>query len=280
MSTTATNPTPPVIDPELPAPLSMGDGPPHLHDAPPLVCPDHLRLRRLSRSLRRHRRPDLQTARDAQQVTGVSIAYMLPIAVLGVIAGVFVDRWPTKPTMVSSDSLRAASGPPAPLRPPDLALLRDPRRHQRRLQLLRPRAGSGHPIRRPPPRPPLRQRPHAAGHVRHAHHRPRHRSMACSHLRGQSLLPRRCRQLRRLGPPHRLSPLHRYAQARPRHPHDTHRTIRPGPHLDRHETGHQLHLPPRRTALRHPRHGLGHVRRRMLRPADRRLCPRQPPRLR
>jgi MFS family permease len=43
-----------------------------------------------------------------QQVTGVSIAYMLPIAVLGIIAGVFVDRWPLKPTMVSSDSLRAA----------------------------------------------------------------------------------------------------------------------------------------------------------------------------
>src|ERR1700738_1600075 len=36
-----------------------------------------------------------------QQVTGVSIAYMLPIAALGIIAGVFVDRWPLKPTMVS-----------------------------------------------------------------------------------------------------------------------------------------------------------------------------------
>lgn len=43
----------------------------------------------------------------AQQVTGVQIAYMLPIAVLGILAGVFVDRWPLKPTMVSSDSLRA-----------------------------------------------------------------------------------------------------------------------------------------------------------------------------
>ena len=28
----------------------------------------------------------------AQQVTGVQIAYMLPIAVLGILAGVFVDR--------------------------------------------------------------------------------------------------------------------------------------------------------------------------------------------
>ncbi len=43
----------------------------------------------------------------AQQVTGVQIAYMLPIAVLGILAGVFVDRWPLKPTMVSSDSIRA-----------------------------------------------------------------------------------------------------------------------------------------------------------------------------
>jgi MFS family permease len=44
----------------------------------------------------------------AQQVTGVQIAYMLPIAILGILAGVFVDRWPLKPTMVSSDSIRAA----------------------------------------------------------------------------------------------------------------------------------------------------------------------------
>ena len=42
----------------------------------------------------------------AQQVTGVQIAYLVPIAVLGVIAGVFVDRWPLKPTMVSSDLIR------------------------------------------------------------------------------------------------------------------------------------------------------------------------------
>jgi MFS family permease len=43
----------------------------------------------------------------AQQVTGVQIAYLLPIAILGVIAGVFVDRWPLKLTMVSSDVMRA-----------------------------------------------------------------------------------------------------------------------------------------------------------------------------
>ena len=44
---------------------------------------------------------------SAQQVTGVQIFYLLPIAILGVLAGVFVDRWPLKPVMVSSDSLRA-----------------------------------------------------------------------------------------------------------------------------------------------------------------------------
>ena len=44
---------------------------------------------------------------NAQQITGVQIAYMLPIAVLGVLSGVFVDRWPVKPTLVSSDVIRA-----------------------------------------------------------------------------------------------------------------------------------------------------------------------------
>ena len=42
----------------------------------------------------------------AQQITGVQIAYLVPIAVLGVMAGVFVDRWPLKPTMVASDFIR------------------------------------------------------------------------------------------------------------------------------------------------------------------------------
>ena len=44
---------------------------------------------------------------NARQVNGVQISYLLPIAVLGVVAGVFVDRWPLKPTMVASDLLRA-----------------------------------------------------------------------------------------------------------------------------------------------------------------------------
>jgi MFS transporter, DHA3 family, macrolide efflux protein len=41
------------------------------------------------------------------QVTGVQISYMLPMALLGPLAGVFVDRWPLKPTLVSSDLIRA-----------------------------------------------------------------------------------------------------------------------------------------------------------------------------
>src|SRR5438045_1256760 len=41
------------------------------------------------------------------QVTGVQIAYMLPIVFVGPIAGVFVDRWPLKPTLISSDLIRA-----------------------------------------------------------------------------------------------------------------------------------------------------------------------------
>jgi len=41
------------------------------------------------------------------QVTGVQIAYMVPLALLGPLAGVFVDRWPLKPTLVASDLIRA-----------------------------------------------------------------------------------------------------------------------------------------------------------------------------
>jgi MFS transporter, DHA3 family, macrolide efflux protein len=44
---------------------------------------------------------------NASEVTGVQIAALLPIAILGVIAGVFVDRWPLKATMVGSDLARA-----------------------------------------------------------------------------------------------------------------------------------------------------------------------------
>jgi len=43
-----------------------------------------------------------------KQIIGVQIAFMLPIVFVGPIAGVFVDRWPLKPTLVSSDLIRAA----------------------------------------------------------------------------------------------------------------------------------------------------------------------------
>jgi len=41
------------------------------------------------------------------QVTGVQVAYMLPLALLGPVSGVFVDRWPLKQTLVASDLIRA-----------------------------------------------------------------------------------------------------------------------------------------------------------------------------
>ncbi len=41
------------------------------------------------------------------QVTGVMIAFMLPLAFFGPLAGVFVDRWNIKATMIASDLTRA-----------------------------------------------------------------------------------------------------------------------------------------------------------------------------
>jgi len=43
----------------------------------------------------------------ATQLTWVQISNMLPLVVLGPVAGVFVDRWPLKPTLVASDLIRA-----------------------------------------------------------------------------------------------------------------------------------------------------------------------------
>jgi MFS transporter, DHA3 family, macrolide efflux protein len=113
MSTTS-NPAPaesipkPPIDPEMPAPLSMRD----VMRIPMMrrlwyaqtisVFGDFLALFAVISIL------TFKLHATAQQVTGVQIAYMLPIAVLGILAGVFVDRWPLKQTMVSSDSIRAA----------------------------------------------------------------------------------------------------------------------------------------------------------------------------
>jgi DHA3 family macrolide efflux protein-like MFS transporter len=114
MSATSSNPAPaesipkPPIDPELPAPLSMGA----VMRIPMMrrlwyaqtisVFGDFLALFAVIAILtfKLHATP--------QQVTGIQIAYMLPIAILGILAGVFVDRWPLKPTMVASDSIRAA----------------------------------------------------------------------------------------------------------------------------------------------------------------------------
>jgi DHA3 family macrolide efflux protein-like MFS transporter len=42
-----------------------------------------------------------------REIVGVQIAYMLPIVFVGPIAGVFVDRWPLKPTLIASDIIRA-----------------------------------------------------------------------------------------------------------------------------------------------------------------------------
>lgn len=115
MSTASTNPASAesirsqgIIDPELPAPLSMGD----VLRIPMMrrlwyaqiisVFGDFLALFAVIGIL------TFNLHGTAQQVTGVQIAYMLPIAVLGILAGVFVDRWPLKPTMVASDSIRAA----------------------------------------------------------------------------------------------------------------------------------------------------------------------------
>ncbi len=108
MSTTSAQPAAaPPIDPELPAPLGMGE----VLRIPMLrrlwyaqiisTFGDFLALFAVIGIL------TFKLHATAQQVTGVQIAYMLPIAVLGIMAGVFVDRWPLKPTMVSSDAIRA-----------------------------------------------------------------------------------------------------------------------------------------------------------------------------
>ena len=44
----------------------------------------------------------------AAQVTGISVSFMIPFAFIGPVAGVFVDRWNVKRTMIASDLIRAA----------------------------------------------------------------------------------------------------------------------------------------------------------------------------
>lgn len=45
---------------------------------------------------------------SALQVTSVTIAYMLPLAIISPVAGVFVDHWNVKRLMIASDLIRAA----------------------------------------------------------------------------------------------------------------------------------------------------------------------------
>src|SRR6202044_3800781 len=85
MSTTSSNPAPaesipkPPIDPELPAPLSMGEV---------------MRIPMMRRLW-------------AAQTISVFGDFLALFAVIAILTGVFVDRWPLKPTMVASDSIRA-----------------------------------------------------------------------------------------------------------------------------------------------------------------------------
>lgn len=44
---------------------------------------------------------------SAAQVTLISVSFMIPFAIIGPIAGVFVDRWNVKRTMIASDLIRA-----------------------------------------------------------------------------------------------------------------------------------------------------------------------------
>src|ERR1700728_5344469 len=41
-----------------------------------------------------------------EDVTGVMVAYLVPFALIGPIAGVFVDRWNPRVTMIASDLTR------------------------------------------------------------------------------------------------------------------------------------------------------------------------------
>src|ERR1700734_4000271 len=85
MSTASSNPAPaesipkPPIDPELPAPLSMGEV---------------MRIPMMRRLW-------------AAQTISVFGDFLALFAVIAILTGVFVDRWPLKPTMVASDSIRA-----------------------------------------------------------------------------------------------------------------------------------------------------------------------------
>ncbi len=81
----------------------------------------------------------------ATQLTWVQISYMFPLVILGPLAGVFVDRWPLKPTLVASDLIRAVLA--LFLDPDDdrLARVRRAGGAQLRVELLRPGANRHDP---------------------------------------------------------------------------------------------------------------------------------------
>ncbi len=217
----------------------------------------------------------------AQQVTGVQIAYMLPIAVLGILAGVFVDRWPLKPTMVSSDSIRAGlvlllifatqlwhfyailaaiSVVSSFFGPAQGVAIRSavPLHGLRSANALMQQVMFGMRIIGP-----------AIAAFMVASFGP----ISCYVFDSVSFVGSACliASVPFLQPP----------QTAPTNPpqHRRRRRLRPRQDLARHEAGHQLHPPPRRSALRHPRHGRRNVRHRLLRPAHRRLRARLAPRL-
>ncbi|MBI1788137.1 MAG: MFS transporter [Acidobacteria bacterium] len=43
----------------------------------------------------------------AAEVSGIMVSFLLPLALIGPVAGVFVDRWDVRRTMISSDLIRA-----------------------------------------------------------------------------------------------------------------------------------------------------------------------------
>src|SRR3974390_378709 len=44
---------------------------------------------------------------NAREVSLITVAFLLPLALVGPVAGVFVDRWDVKRTMITSDLVRA-----------------------------------------------------------------------------------------------------------------------------------------------------------------------------
>ena len=92
------------------------------------------------------------------QLTGLQIAYMLPIVFVGPIAGVFVDRWPIKPTLISSDLHSRRARAAADSGDVALAGLRRAGGAQLRVGVLRAGADGDDPIARADGRPDVGER--------------------------------------------------------------------------------------------------------------------------